>query len=69
MTQTAKVVTRLFKRKKERKLRIDVEKMGWILKSKGMLSVISQGILDTDEELCACFIDWQKAFDSLNRPD
>jgi len=20
-------------------------------------------------ELCACFIDWQKAFDSLNGPD
>jgi len=34
-----------------------------------MLNVISQRILGTDEELCACFIDWQKAFDSLNGPD
>ena len=23
----------------------------------------------TDEELCACLIDWQKAFGSLNGPD
>jgi len=32
--------------------------------------VTSQQILDIDEELCTCFIDWQKAFDSLiNRID
>jgi hypothetical protein len=34
-----------------------------------MLIVISQGTVGTDGELCACFIDWQKAFDSLNGPD
>ena len=34
-----------------------------------MLRVISQRNLGTDEELCACSIDWQKVFDSLNGPD
>jgi hypothetical protein len=29
----------------------------------GMLRIISEWTLDVDEELCACFIDWQKAFD------
>ena len=31
----------------------------------GMLK-ISERTLDIDEELCACFIDWQKAFYSVN---
>ena len=34
-----------------------------------MLSVISKGILGTDEELFACCIEWQKAVDRLNGPD
>jgi hypothetical protein len=29
----------------------------------GMLRIISEQTLDVDEELCASFIDWQKAFD------
>jgi hypothetical protein len=28
-----------------------------------MLRIISEQTLDTDEELCACFIDRKKAFD------
>jgi hypothetical protein len=32
----------------------------------GMLRIISERTLDIDEELCACFIDWQKAFDHVN---
>jgi hypothetical protein len=31
-----------------------------------MLRIISERILHTDEELCACFIDWQKACDHVN---
>jgi hypothetical protein len=31
-----------------------------------MLRVISERTSDIDEELCACFIDWQKAFDRVN---
>jgi hypothetical protein len=32
----------------------------------GMLIIISERTLHTDEELCACFIDWQVAFDRVN---
>jgi hypothetical protein len=35
-------------------------------KGLGMLRIISERTLDIDEELCACFIDWQKAFDYVN---
>jgi hypothetical protein len=28
-----------------------------------MLRIVSKRTLDIDEELCACFIDWQKGFD------
>jgi hypothetical protein len=31
-----------------------------------MLRMISQQTLALDEELCACFIDWQTAFDHVN---
>jgi hypothetical protein len=31
-----------------------------------MLRIISERTLVIDEELCACFIDWQKAFDRVN---
>jgi hypothetical protein len=32
----------------------------------GMLRIISKRALVIEEELCACFIDWQKAFDRVN---
>jgi hypothetical protein len=31
-----------------------------------MLRIISERTLVIDEELCTCFIDWQKAFDRVN---
>jgi hypothetical protein len=31
-----------------------------------MLRIISECTLDIDEEMCACFIDWQKAFNGVN---
>jgi hypothetical protein len=31
-----------------------------------MLTIISERTSDTEEELCACFIDWQKVFDRVN---
>ena len=33
----------------------------------GVLRIISEQTLDTDEELCACCTDWQQAFDLINR--
>ena len=32
----------------------------------GMLRIISERTLETDEELCVCLTDWQKAFDRVN---
>ena len=31
-----------------------------------MLRIILERTLEIDEELCVCFIDWQKAFDRVN---
>jgi hypothetical protein len=32
----------------------------------GILRIISERTLDIGEEICICFIDWQKAFDRVN---
>jgi len=32
----------------------------------GMMRIIAEQTLEIDEELCVCFIDWQKAFDCVN---
>ena len=32
----------------------------------GMITIIAERTLEIDEELCVCFIDWQKAFDCVN---
>ena len=31
----------------------------------GMIRIIAERTLEIDEELCICFIDWQKAFDCV----
>ena len=31
-----------------------------------MMRIIAERTLEVDEELCVCFIDWQKAFDRVN---
>ena len=31
-----------------------------------MMRIIAERNLEIDEELCVCFIDWQKAFDGVN---
>ena len=31
----------------------------------GMMRIIAERTLEIDEELCICFIDWQKAFDHV----
>ena len=32
----------------------------------GMTRIIAERTLEIDEELCVCFIDWQKAIDHVN---
>jgi hypothetical protein len=53
---------------------VQLEKIGWdLLRGKGsrnaneMQRIISERNLDTDEELCACCIDWQNTTDR-NQP-
>ena len=31
-----------------------------------MMRIIAERTMEVDEELCICFIDWQKAFDRVN---
>ena len=31
-----------------------------------MMRIIAERTLEIDEELCICFIDWQKVFDGVN---
>jgi hypothetical protein len=70
---TAKMVARILRRWIERKSK-DVfgeDQFGFrrgkgTRDATGMLRIISERTLNIDEELCACFIDWQKAFDRVN---
>ena len=32
----------------------------------GLMSIISERVLDVKKEICLCFIDWQKAFDCVD---
>ena len=32
----------------------------------GLMTIISERVLDVKEEMCLCFIDWQKAFDRVD---
>jgi hypothetical protein len=73
MVLTAKIVGRILRRMIERKIEdIFVEDQFGFRNGKGtrdeiwMPSIISERTLDIDEELCVCFINWQKAFDSVN---
>jgi hypothetical protein len=73
IAHTAEIVARILRRRIERKIEdvLGEDQFGF-RRRKGtrdaitMLRIISQRILNIDEELCACFIDWQKAFDCVN---
>jgi hypothetical protein len=66
---TAKIVARILRRRIERKTEdaLREDQFGFrrgkgTRDAIGMLRIISERTLDINEELCACFIDWQKAF-------
>ena len=48
-----------------KKISLDVERKG-AMDAIGMLRIITEGNMDIDEELFACFIDLQKTFDRVN---
>jgi hypothetical protein len=73
IAHAAKIVSRILRSRTERKTEdaLGVDQFRFrrgkgTMDAIGMLRIISERALDTDEELCACFIDWQKAFDGIN---
>jgi hypothetical protein len=73
IAHAAKIIARILKRRIERKIEdaLGEDQFGFrrgkgTRAAIGMLRIISERTLFIDEELCACFIDWQKAFDRVN---
>ena len=73
ISHTAKIIAKILRRRIERKIK-DVlgEAQFGFRRGKGtrnaigMIRVIAERTLEIYEELCICFIDWQKAFDRVN---
>jgi len=70
IAHTAKIVAKILKRRIEKKIEdvLGEDQFGFrrgkgSRDAVGMLRIISERTLEIDEELCICFIDWQKAFD------
>ena len=56
IAQTTKIIAKILRRRIERKTE-DVL---------GMMRIKAEQTLEIEEELCICFIDWQKVFDRVN---
>jgi sorting nexin-29 len=72
IAHAAKIVARILRRRIERKTEdvLGEDQFGFrrgkgTSDAIGMLRIISERTLIIDEELCACFIDWQEAFDRV----
>ena len=65
ISHTGKIVARILSKIEE----VIEEDQFWFRKGKGtrdaigLMRIISERVLDVKEEMCLCFIDWQKAFD------
>jgi hypothetical protein len=73
IAQSAKIVARVLRRRIEKKIEdvLGEDQFGFRrgkgnMGAIGMLIIISERTLVIEEELCACFIDWQKTFDRVN---
>jgi hypothetical protein len=73
IAHTAKIVARILRRRVEMKIEdvLGKDQFGFRRgkgtgNAIGMLRIILEQTLDIDEELCSCFIEWQKAFDHVN---
>ena len=73
IAHTAKIIAKILRRRIERKIEdvLGKDQFGF-RRGKGtrdaieMMRIILEQTLEIDEELCVCFIDWQKAFDHVN---
>jgi hypothetical protein len=73
IAHAAKIVAKILRRRIEKKFEdvLGEDQFGFRREKGtryaiGMLRIISEQILEIDEELSVCFIDWQKAFDRVN---
>jgi len=73
IAHTAKIVAKILRRRIEMKIEdvLGEDQFGFrrgkgTRDAIGMLRIISERTLKTDEEISVCFIDWQKAFDRVN---
>jgi len=73
IAHTAKIIAKILKKRVERKIEdvLGEDQFGFIGGKRtrdaiGMTRIVAERILDIDEELCICFIEWQKAFDHVN---
>jgi len=71
-----KVLAKILRRKIEKKMEgvLGEDQFGFrrgkgTRNATGMLRIISERKLEIDDELCVCFIDWQKALDKSTGPD
>jgi hypothetical protein len=76
IAHAAKIVARLLRRRIDRKTEdvLGEDQFGfrrgkWTRDAIGILRIISERTLGIDEELCACLMDWQKAFDCVTGPN
>ena len=72
IAHTAKIIAKILRRRIERKIEdiLGEDQFGFrrgkgTRDAIGMMRIISECTLEIDEELCVCFIDWQKAFDCV----
>jgi hypothetical protein len=73
VAHTAKIIAKILKRRIEREIEdiLGEDQFGFrrgkgTRDANGMMRIIAERTLEIDEELCVCFIDWQKAFDRVN---
>jgi hypothetical protein len=73
IAHAAKIAARILRRRIERKTEdvLGEDQFGFrrgkgSKNAIGMLRIISERTLVIEDKLCACFIDWQKAFDRVN---
>ena len=69
----AKIIVKILKRRIEKKTEVVLGENQFGFRrgkgtrdANGMMRIIAERTLEIDEELCVCFIDWQKAFGRVN---
>ena len=73
IAHTAKIIAKILRRRIESKTEdvIEEDQFGFrrgkgARDAIGMMRITAERTLEVDEELCVCFIDWQKTFDHVN---